>query len=356
MKAISSRSLASDNHSGVHPHILASLSPVNFNHMHSYEGDEVSEELKILIKDLFGSSFESFLVFNGTAANVLALQHFIKPWQAVICSDSSHLHLDECGAPEKAIGCKLSLIKTKDGKITAEDIEKSLIRGGDQHYSQPKMVSITQPTEYGTVYSLQEIKSISEVCQKYKLFLHIDGARFANAVVHLKTDFKTLAQYADTISFGGTKNGLLGAELVLIKNTSSPRTQDFKFERKQAMQLPSKTRFLASQFLTYFKNDLWRDIATHSLALAQTLESQLKPIAEIKVLLPVQSNAVFCEIPKTWVKELRSQIFFYIWDEKRTIIRLMTSFDSTTEDLDLFVKTAERLSMSYKPEERGSNV
>lgn len=338
---MSHRSLASDNHSGVHPLILSSLAEINTNQYHSYEGDPQSLELKSLIKNIFGSEFESYLVFNGTAANVLALQHFIKPWNSVICSEESHINMDECGAPERVIGCKLNLIKTKDGKIKAEDIENKMIRGGDQHYSQPKIVSITQPTELGTVYSLEEIEKIHQVCQKHRLFLHIDGARFSNAVVSLKTDFKTLAQHCDALSFGGTKNGLLGCELVLIK---SPQAKDFKFERKQSMQLPSKTRFMAQQFLTYFKNNLWQDIANHSLTMAEILESELRTIPEIKVLLPVQSNAVFCEVPKTWIKELKQEVFFYVWDEKRSVIRLMTSYDTTLEDLNLFTKKAKQLS------------
>lgn len=343
------RSLASDNHSGVHPEILASLIDVNANHFHSYEGDPQSLELKQLVKEIFGEQFDSYLVFNGTAANVLSLQHLIKPWNSVICAEESHLNLDECGAPEKLIGCKLNLIKTRDGKIKPEDIENKLIRGGDQHYSQPKVVSITQPTELGTVYSLQELEAIHKVCQKHHLYLHIDGARFANAVVNLNTDFKTLAQYADALSFGGTKNGLMGCEMVLIKNQNGeqqkhPSSLNFKFERKQSMQLPSKTRFLSQQFITYFKEDLWKQIAQHSTQLAKILEARLKAIPEIKVLLPVQSNAVFCEIPKTWIKELRQEIFFYVWEEKRSVVRLMTSFDSTHEDLDLLINKATQLS------------
>lgn len=350
------RSLASDNHSGVHPEILVSLGDVNLNHNHSYEGDPQTVELKSVIKDFFGESFESFLVFNGTAANVLALQHFIKPWNSVICSEESHLNLDECGAPEKLIGCKLDLIKTKDGKFKAQDIEHKMIRSGDQHYSQPKIVSITQPTEYGTVYSLEELRDIKEMCKKHRLFLHIDGARFSNAVVSLNSDFKTIAQFADVISFGGTKNGLLGGELVLINSSSSENTKDFKFERKQFMQLPSKTRFIAKQFLTYFKNDLWKQIASHSLLMAKKLEQDIRNIPEIKVLLPVQSNAVFCEIPKTWIKELRKEIFFYVWEERRSIVRLMTSYDTTHEDLKLFINKAKALSTNNPNAQRETYV
>jgi threonine aldolase len=350
------RSLASDNHSGVHPLILASLSEVNKNHFHSYEGDPQTLELKSLVKNLFGDQFESYLAFNGTAANVLCLQHFIKPWNSIICTEDSHLNMDECGAPEKLIGCKLSLIRTKDGKLKPEDIEQKLIRRGDQHYSQAKMVSITQPTELGTVYSLDEIQKISEVCKKNNLFLHMDGARLSNAALFLNTDFKNLVQHVDALSFGGTKNGLMGGELVLIKSSSSDHAKDFKFERKQSMQLPSKTRFIAQQFLTYFKNDLWQEIATHALFMAQTLESKIKTIPEIKVLLPVQSNAVFCEIPKTWIKELKNEIFFYVWEEKRSVIRLMTSFDTTLEDLNLFVNKANQLSNHSFKKDQASHV
>ncbi len=338
------RSLASDNHSGVHPQILVGLGDVNLNHHHSYEGDPFTSKLKSTVKDIFGQTFESFMVFNGTAANVLALQHFLKPWNSVICAEESHLNLDECGAPERFIGCKLDLVKTKDGKLKAEDIENKMIRGGDQHYSQPKAVSITQPTEYGTVYSLNELEKISAICKKHNLYLHIDGARFCNAVIHLNTDLKSLANFADAISFGGTKNGLLGCELVLIKSSSSDSVNEFRFERKQAMQLPSKTRFIAKQFLTYFEDDLWKQISTHSLLMADKLEKELRKIPEIKVLLPVQSNAVFCEIPKTWIKELKKEIFFYVWEQKRSIIRLMTSFDTTEDDLNLFLKKARILS------------
>lgn len=348
---LGSRSLASDNHSGVHPRILQSLTSINQNHCHSYEGDASTKELKKRVKEIFGLQFDSFLVFNGTAANVLAINHFMKSWGSIICTEDSHLNLDECGAPEKHIGCKLNLIRTKNGKLQAKQIEVLLIRPGDQHYSQPKMVSITQPTELGTVYSLNEIKEIAEVCKRNKLYFHIDGARLSNAVNYLDSTFKEVCQYADAVSMGGTKNGLLGCEMVLINS----ETPTFKFERKQLMQLPSKTRFMSQQFLTYFEQDLWKEIANHSMNLAKVLEAKISVIPEIKVLLPVESNAVFCEIPKTWIKELKKEIFFYVWEEKRSIVRLMTSFDTTVEDINLFALKANNMSVNnYKKE--GLNV
>lgn len=349
----SHRSLASDNHSGVHPDILSSLHKINFNHDHSYEGDPISLNLKGQVKQLFGEQFESFLVFNGTAANILCLQTLIESWNSIICTEESHLNLDECGAPEKILNAKLSLVKTKDGKLKPEDIENKLIRLGDQHYSQPKVVSITQPTELGTVYSLEELESISKVCLKNNLKLHIDGARLSNAVCFLKSDFKSICQFADAVSFGGTKNGLMGGELVLIKNSDS--SKNFKFLRKQNMQLPSKTRFIAQQFLTYFEDNLWQQIALHSTSMAQKLSESLKIIPEIKVLLPTQSNAVFCEIPKTWIKDLKNEIFFYVWEEKRSVIRLMTSFDTTDQDLNLFINKAKSLS-NHKFNKEMTNV
>lgn len=334
------RSLASDNHSGVHPEILASLTRINKDHSHSYEGDPQSQELRKKVQQLFGEDFHSYLVFNGTAANVLALNHFVKPWQAILCSEHSHLHLDECGAPEKHIGCKMLLAPTEDGKLKASTIQDFYQRRGDQHFSQLQAVSITQPTELGTVYSLEEIEDISRACKEHKLHLHIDGARLANAVLNLNSSFKEICQFADSVSLGGTKNGLLGCEMVLINSKSSgpSRVQDFKFERKQHLQLPSKSRFLSQQFLTYFENDLWSKIASHSLGMAKDLRSRLLDL-QVQPLYPVQSNAVFCALPKKWIKPLREKVFFYVWEEKyahdpeQCVVRLMTSFDTTEQDL-----------------------
>lgn len=304
----------------------------------SYDTDEDSTKLKKWIQKNWGA-VDSHLVFNGTAANVLALSSALRSHHAVLCSDIAHLNMDECGAPEKFLGAKMISIPHRDGKIPISEIASHLIRRGDQHASQIKMISITQPTELGTVYSMEELKALREICDREKLFLHIDGARLANACVHLQSDFSELLKFADVASVGGTKNGLLFGELVVIMNPQL--NQDFKFLRKQAMQLPSKTRFMAKAFLTYLETGLWRDIATHQCALARNLAEQISP--SLTANYPVQSNAVFCCIPKSLVKPLRDEFFFYVWDELTFECRLMTSFCTTQEEIDLFAAKLKTL-------------
>ncbi len=337
-KATSAASISfgSDNHSGVHPQILEAMfaSEVGTSNKYapSYDTDSDSAQLKEWIQKNWGA-VDSHLVFNGTAANVLALAAAVRSHHAIICSDISHLNMDECGAPEKFVGAKLVSIPHKNGKIPLAELSSYLLRRGDQHASQIKMVSITQPTEFGTVYSLDELQTLREFCNKEKLFLHIDGARLGNACAHLKCEFKDILQYADVASVGGTKNGLLFGELVVIMNDQL--NHEFKFLRKQAMQLPSKTRFMARAFLTYLDTRLWSKIATHQCGLAQYLAEQLAPV--LTVNYPVESNAVFCCIPKNLIKALREDFFFYVWDELTFECRLMTSFCTTQEEIDLFV-------------------
>jgi threonine aldolase len=326
-------SFASDNHSGIHEKILAAISACNSGTAASYEMDDLSQELKKFLRSYLGCN-ESFLVFNGTAANVLALNTALDSFESVLCTDISHLNVDECGAPEKFLGAKLIAIPHRDGRLTVEDLEKYIYRRGDQHFSQPRSVSITQPTEYGTVYSLDELRAIRAFCDREKMFLHIDGARLGNAVFTLQSSFKEIVSLADVVSLGGTKNGLLGAEMVVVMNAEL--AENFKFSRKQAMQLPSKTRFMAAQFLTYFKNDLWLDFARHQCELAKYLAARLSDV-QISVHYAVQSNAVFCRLSKDVVKALRDEFFFYVWDEKTYECRLMTSFDTKKEDIDRFI-------------------
>jgi threonine aldolase len=331
-------SFGSDNHSGVHPQIFASLAAVNSGTDASYEMDALSQELRKYFKSEMHA--EAFLVFNGTAANVLSLSCATESFESILCSDISHLYVDECGAPEKFLGAKLMPVRSQNGKISAADLEAQLIRRGDQHFSQVKMVSITQPTEHGTVYSLAELDELKNFCRREKLLLHIDGARLGNAVYTLKSSFREIIAFADVVSLGGTKNGLLFGELVVIPN---PRlAENFKFRRKQAMQLPSKTRFMAAAFLTYFQKDLWRDIAEHQCQLAQYLSEQLARL-DIPSNYPVESNAVFCQIPREVIKALREEFFFYIWNEKTYECRLMTSFDTKKEDIDRFIKKIQNL-------------
>lgn len=338
------RGFGSDNHSGVHPRLMQSLIDANLDHAPSYGTDEWTDKLNQVLKKHFGESTSSFAVFNGTASNVTALRALVKPYQAVLVSDVSHMNVDECGAPEFLSGAKLiALPSGHDGKLSLETLKTALVRKGDQHYSQVKAISLTQPTELGTCYSLKELREIITWAKSEKLFVHIDGARFANAVLSMRSNFKEMTSDlgVDILSFGGTKNGLMMGELVLIFN--SQLAEDFKYIRKQSCQLPSKSRFITAQFLTYFENGLWQEIATHSLKMADLLYKELKSQTSLVVRTQPQSNAVFVQIPKTWVKILREEFFFYVWDEKTFECRFMTTWDTTEEDIRQFVGLIQKL-------------
>lgn len=326
-------SLGSDNHSGIHPEILKSIIESNHGSAPSYGMDHLSQELRTLLKTELGC-LDNYIVFNGTAANVLSIASSLKSYESVLCADISHLNVDECAAPEKFFGGKLIPTPSKHGKISIDEIKQYLIRRGDQHHTQIKMISITQPTEYGTLYSLDEINSIKEFCQNENLYLHIDGARIANAAYRLNCSIKDILSLSDIASFGGSKNGLFVGDLVLIYNPNF--LEGFKFLRKQALQLPSKSRFIACQFLSYFKNNLWLDIAEKQCQMADYLASQLTQ-AQVEITQPVQSNAVFCLLPKSIIKELKKDFFFYVWDEISFECRLMTSFDTTKDTIDNFI-------------------
>ncbi len=337
------RSFGSDNHTSVHPQIMQSILDCNHDHAASYGTDDLSLALQQKIKSIFGQNAESHLVFNGTAANVLCLKAGLKSFESCFVSDVSHLHLDECAAPESYSG-KLITVPSKNGKINLENLKKNLTRRGDQHYSQTRMVSLSQPTELGTVYEIDEIKEITTWAHEQHMFVHIDGARLANAAAYLKCDLVdlTTSLNVDLISFGGTKNGFLFGELVIILNKTLQK--DFKYYRKQLCQLPSKTRYMANQFLTYFDSQLYKKIAHHSHEMAIYFENEIKnKIPEIQITQKVQSNAIFAVIPKSWVKPLREKHFFYVWDESTFECRLMTSWDTTKSDIHSFIETAESL-------------
>ena len=315
-------SLGSDNHSGVHPKVFQAMLDANRGHAHAYGMDEVCDLADEEFRRVFGKQTQAQFVFTGTAANVLCFSS-LKSFEAIVCSEQSHLHVDECGAPEKFLGAKLWTIRSADGKIHPKDCAQILSRGGDQHYSQPRAVSLTQPTELGVCYSLDELREWREFCDQKNLMLHIDGARLVNAAAHLQLRLEDMTQLADVVSFGGTKNGLMGAEACLLIREQA--RQNFKFYRKQAMQLSSKTRFLAAQFYAFLKDDLWLDIANRQTSQAKLLADGLKEFAEIKLAHPVQSNALFVELPKPWIKPLREKFFFYIWSDQ--VCRWMVGFD-----------------------------
>jgi threonine aldolase len=338
------RGFGSDNHSGVHPEIFKSLAEANTQHAPSYGTDSWTDEAIKVFRQHFGPKAEVFFVFNGTAANILSVRAATRPYQAVFCSDVSHLNVDECGAPEFFSGCKLWVLPSTNGKISLRDLKHQLIRRGDQHFAQQSLVSLTQPTEVGTVYSVEEIREIVEWAHQNRLLVHVDGSRLANACVSLNKTFKELTTDlgVDVVSFGGTKNGLMMGEAVIFLNPDLAK--DFVYIRKQSAQLPSKTRFISCQFLAYFKNDLWKQIATHSVEKAKYLEEKCRGITGIEITSPVQSNAVFAKIPKAWVNPLKKERFFYVWDENTFECRWMMSWDTETSDIDSFVQKLKELS------------
>ena len=336
------RGFGSDNHASTHPKIMQALLDCNHGHVPSYGTDDWTLQATAKFQTVFGKPCDVHFVFNGTAANVLSLRSGIQRFETALCSDVAHLHHDECGAPEFFAG-KLAPVKSTSGKLEIEELEKLLVRGGDQHYSQPKMVSITQPTELGTCYTISEIKKISDWAKKNKLYLHVDGARLNNSVSYLNTTFKEMLTDTgvDIISFGGTKNGLMFGEAVVILNPKL--AESFKYIKKQSAQLPSKSRYIAAQFLAYFENDLYLQIASHSHKMAQELERQLKTLRGPEVQFPVESNAVFVKIHKEHIKDLKNEKFFYVWDEHTFVCRLMTSWDTKAEDIESFCKSYKKL-------------
>ncbi|PIT99053.1 MAG: threonine aldolase [Bdellovibrionales bacterium CG10_big_fil_rev_8_21_14_0_10_45_34] len=340
------KGFGSDNHSGVLPEVFEALAGASAGHEPAYGTDEYCEKARRVFKENFADSAEVYFVFNGTAANVLSLMACAQSFNSVIVSDISHLNEDECGAPEANGGFKLVSLPSINGKISADQIEKKLIRSGDQHYSQVKVVSITQPTEVGTLYTIEEMTSISQLCKANGLFFHVDGARFIYSAQALGKSFRDLTAGVgvDVLSFGGTKNGLLGTEAVVILNPAL--NKNFQYLRKQRMQLASKSRFHAVQWLEFFKDEKWAKIAEHGILMAQTLQRLLEKQNLLEVVYPVEANSVFVKIPKAWVKPLRSKYFFYIWDETEFVARWMCSFDTMVEDLEGIVAEVQKLSTS----------
>jgi threonine aldolase len=332
------RGFASDNNSGIHPEVLKEIESVNIGHVVGYGGDIYTEKVQAIFKEQFGPQTETFFVFNGTAANVLSLSGITRPWNSVLTAETAHLEQDECGAPEKLIGCKVLTVETNDGKIKPEFLEKHMHGLDFEHHSQPKVISITQSTEMGTVYTAGEIKNIADFAHSRGLFLHMDGSRISNAAISLKLAFKefTTDSGVDVVSFGGTKNGMMFGEAVCFLRPGL--SADFKYIRKQSMQLASKMRFISAQYLAYFRNDLWKRTATHSNMMAQMLAEKLDGIKGISITQPVQSNGVFLIIPGPVAEKVRAQYFFYPWNEKTSEYRLMTSWDTTEEDIDGFIE------------------
>ena len=337
------RGFGSDNHSGAHPRILNAIVRANEGHEPSYGTDDLTREASEMMKKHFGPDAETHFVFNGTAANVLALATLVQSHHTIIAAQQAHVINDECGAPEKIIGCKIVSVPSPDAKLNPAMIKPYLIRRGDQHYSQIKAITITQPTELSTVYSVEEIRELAEFARANGLKMHVDGARLVNAAEALGVGFKEMLTDTgvDVVSVGGTKNGLIfGEAVVFLKPKFAP---DFKFVRKQAMQLPSKTRFIAAQFLEFLGTDLWRENAHHANQMAMRLYQGLKDSPFVKVTQVPQANAVFVIIPKPLISPLRELAFFYVWDEASFECRLMTTWDTSPNDIDEFVLKVKTL-------------
>lgn len=338
------KSFASDNYAGVLPRVMEALHAANTDHARSYGADKITERTTALMRDIFGGDPSVYFVFNGTGANVLSISSATHSYNAVLCADTSHIYCDESSAPETFTGCRFfALPSNEEGKITPEVIKERLIRKGDIHYAQTALISITQSTEYGTIYSPEEIKAIAELAHENGLYLHVDGSRFFNATAALGCSLKdiTTACGVDILSLGGTKAGMMYGEAVVVFNKEL--NKHIAYKHKQAMQLASKTRFIAAQFEAMLTDELWRSTASHANKMAQLLRTTLLQFPQVKITKPTQANAIFAEIPRHWYEPLQEQYPFYVWKDSTHEVRLMCSWDTTEEDIVKFGDAIGRL-------------
>jgi threonine aldolase len=338
-----SRSFASDNNAGVHPEVIKAISAVNHGHVVGYGDDPYTDSAVRQFKRHFGDDIEVFFVFNGTAANCLSLKSLTESYHAIICGEAAHIYVDECGAPEKFTSCKLIPISTKEGKFTEEAVLSAYHGIGDQHHVQPRAISITQATEVGTVYKPEELRRLSRIAHDNDMFLHMDGARIANAAATLGLTLREATRDlgVDVLSFGATKNGGMGAEAVVFFDPKL--ATDFKFYRKQGMQLASKMRFLSAQFEALFKDDLWLSNAQKSNRMAQLLNRELSKVPQVRIVYKVEANGVFAQIPRRAIAKLLKRYFFYIWNEEQSVVRWMCSWDTTEQDVKQFAEFLRRI-------------
>jgi threonine aldolase len=328
------KSFGSDNHAAAHPEVVAAIMAANTGDAGPYGADDWTSQAANELSAAFGG-VGAYFVFNGTAANVLGISLLVRPFDAIICAESSHLNVDECGATERNLGNKLVTVPTPDGKLTPELIEPRLTGRGDEHRVQLRVVEIAQVTELGTCYSLDELRRLGEFCRAEGLNLFIDGARLANAAAYLGCELSDIAAYADVLSFGGTKNGGVAAEAVIVMRDEL--IANVPFLRKQQMQLGSKMRFMAAQFTALLEDKLWLRSAQHANAMAARLATGLADAPGVTITYPVQSNAVFAALSPERVKTLQREWAFYTWDERESVVRWMTAFDTTEHDVDEFV-------------------
>jgi threonine aldolase len=328
------KSFGSDNHAGAHPAVLRAIMDANSGDAVAYGADAWTERVTAALRETFRAG-GAFLMLNGTGANVLGLGLLLRRHEGVICADSAHINTDECGAPEHILGTKLLGVPAPDGKLTPELIAGRLAGRGDEHFVQPGVVAITQSTEFGTCYTLAELRKIADFAHASDLRVFIDGARLANAAAYLDCPLAELAECADVLSFGGTKNGAIGAEALIVM--SPGLAADVPYLRKQQTQLTSKMRFVAAQFGALLQDDLWRASAAHANAMARRLAAGAASVPEIGIIYPVQANAVFARLDPKHIAALQQDWFFHVWDERESVVRWMTAFDTTEADVDAFV-------------------
>lgn len=337
------RHLSSDNWSGVHQEVLDAIAAANTGHVPSYGLDTYTAAAIEKLRGHFGDSAEIFFVFSGTGANVLSLQAIAQPFNTVICAETAHIYTSECGAAEKHVGCKLSPVPTKDGKIDRDGISRHLHDFGNDHHVQPSAVSISQATEYGTVYSPNELQVLTSFAHQHGLRVHMDGARLANAAASLGASLMDVSGGSgiDVLSFGGTKNGMIAGEAVVFFDPELAR--NFAYRRMQGTQLSSKMRFIAAQFNALFSGDLWRRSAAHANRMATLLADGLASLPGVRITQKVQANEVFAILPREHVAALQSVTHFHVWIEEITEARFVTSFDTTEEDIATFIGAAKQI-------------
>ena len=330
------RGFASDNYAGVHPAVMSALADANGGHQVAYGDDVYTERLREWVRQTFGAQAQVFPVFNGTGANVVALQSMMKRWEAVICATSAHVLVDEGGAPERTGGFKLHPVATVDGKLTPQLIDEQAWGFGDQHRAQPAVVTITQSTELGTVYTPAQVREVVDHCHAKGMRVHMDGARISNAAAALGCDFREFTSDAgvDVLSLGGTKIGAMGAEAIVVLNPES--AEGLAFLRKGAMQLASKMRFVSAQLLALFESDVWLQNARHANAMATRLRDAVSTIPGVTITRNVDANAVFAVLPPDVTERLQQKFRFYTWNEMTGEVRWMASWDTTEADIDAF--------------------
>lgn len=335
-RASARRGFASDNAATVHPEVLAAIGAANSGHAFGYGHDPLTQALERRFRQELGEAARAYPVWGGTAANVLSLRACCRPWEAVICAPSAHLNVDECGAPEALAGVKLLLARAERGKLTPEAVAAMIERVGDEHAVQPRVVSVSQCTELGTVYTAQELAALAELAHAHGLLLHVDGARLGNAAAALGLPLRALTADVgvDVLSFGGTKNGLLGAEAVVFLRPGLD--EGFAYLRKQSLQLASKMRFLSAQLHALLSDGLWLRCASHANRMAALLAERVAEVPEVRITQPVQTNVVFARLPRPAIAELRRRYDFYVWDERADEVRWMCAWDTTEEDVEEF--------------------